>query len=430
MNFIEELKSRGLLQNTTEGVAELFADPKQIVRGYIGFDPTAPSLGIGNFVQIATLRRFQQAGHQPIVLLGGATGRIGDPSGKDQERQLLDLNVLEQNIQKQKKQFEKYLDFNPNTPNHAIFVNNADFYQNMGILDFLRDVGKYATVNYMLAKDSVKNRIDKEEGISFTEFSYQLIQGYDFECLFKTQNCLLQMGGSDQWGNMLTGLEFIRKKGLAGKANALSTVLLTKKDGKKFGKSESGNLFLDASLTSPYKLYQYWIGSEIADEDLPKLFRALSFRSLAEIEELEKTQDAITLRRLFAEELVSFVHSPEVLEQVQKATEVVHHPKLSYEFLQTLAPVIWESVGEEVGHFQVSKAELETGVDMLQLFVAKTSLYPSNAETRKAIQGNAIAINTKKITDFKHVLQASDFIHGRFCLLQTGKKNKYVLELV
>lgn len=425
MNFLEELRWRNLLQDTTEGLEEMLLSQKP-VRGYIGFDPTAPSLGIGNFVQIATLRRFQQAGHQPVILLGGATGRIGDPSGKDQERSLLDLEALERNIAKQREQFSKFLDFNESSPNHALVANNWDFYKDMNVMTFLRDIGKYITVNYMLSKDSVKNRINKEEGISFTEFSYQIIQGNDFEYLYKNMNCQLQMGGGDQWGNITTGLEFIRKKG--GKAHGLCTKLLTKKDGKKFGKSEKGNLFLDPAMTSPYEFYQYWLGSQIDDEDLPNLYRVLSFRSRQEIEQIEHDfkDNPIERRRLLAEELTVFIHDEQALVQAQQATQIVHNPKFSADFLHQLTPNTWDAVGREVGQHTYSRAELDGGMSIVKI-LTETGLCASNSEVRKAIQNNGIALNAEKVTSHEFQLTADNLINGKYMLVQNGKKNKYVL---
>ncbi|HRV83243.1 MAG TPA: tyrosine--tRNA ligase, partial [Saprospiraceae bacterium] len=275
MNFLEELQWRGMLQDMTPGLEEVL---KNKTTAYIGFDPTAPSLTIGNYVQVMILKLFQQSGHQPIVLMGGATGRIGDPSGKDKERELKSTEELDRNLAFQKEQFRQMLDFTSNS-NPAVFVNNLDFYQSMNVLDFLRNVGKHLTINYMLAKDSVKNRL--ETGMSFTEFSYQLLQAYDFLCLYEQNACLLQMGGSDQWGNITSGTEFIRRMA-DGKAYALTTPLLTKADGKKFGKSEAGNIWLDPSLTSPYKFYQFWVNAD--DRDLPKFYRYFTLKSKEEVE--------------------------------------------------------------------------------------------------------------------------------------------------
>ncbi len=427
-NFIEELRARDLVQVMTDGLEEALL-AEGVHRGYIGFDPTAPSLTIGNFVQIATLRRFQQAGHQPVILLGGATGRIGDPSGRDTERSLLDLATLEANIQHQQSQFAKFLDFSESCPNRALVVNNWDFYKDMNVLAFLRDVGKNITVNYMLAKDSVRNRM--ESGISFTEFSYQLIQGHDFEHLHRNFDCLLQMGGGDQWGNITTGLEFVRKAG--GKGHGLCTPLLTKADGKKFGKSDTGNLWLDPTLTTPYQFYQYWFSTNINDLDLPKLFRTLSFRSVEEIEELERTHAAnpVELRRLLAEELTELIHDKAALENAQYATQVVHNPRLSLELVESLSPDVWLSVGTEVGLFEIEKSKLTDGGSLpLADWLTEQKITESKNEARKAIQNNAIAINTAKVSDLGYQISAADFLPSGFMLLQNGKKNKYVLRIV
>jgi tyrosyl-tRNA synthetase len=425
-NFIAELRWRGLVQAMTDGLEEALLADNSPKRGYIGFDPTAPSLTIGNFVQIATLRRFQQAGHQPIVLLGGATGRIGDPSGRDTERSLLTLNILEQNIAHQQSQFSKFLDFSENSPNRALVINNWDFYKDMNALTFLRDIGKNITVNYMLAKDSVRNRMDS--GISFTEFSYQIIQGYDFEHLHKNHDCLLQMGGGDQWGNITTGLEFVRKAG--GKAHALCTPLLTKADGKKFGKSESGNLWLDPIMTTPYQFYQYWLGSNINDLDLPNLYRVLSFRSQAEIEQIEAefAQDPITRRRLLAEELTTLIHDAQALQNVQYATQVVHNPKLSIDFLQSLSADVWEAVAVEIGYYTINAAQLADGISLVD-WAVEQKIFSSKGEARKAIQNNAVALNTEKISQPDFMITAQHVIKSSFMLLQNGKKNKYVLQV-
>lgn len=425
-NFIAELRWRGLLQAMTEGLEEVLLSENTAKRGYIGFDPTAPSLTIGNFVQIATLRRFQQAGHQPVVLLGGATGRIGDPSGKDAERTLQTIDVLDQNVRHQSQQFAKFLDFDPKTPNAASIVNNWDFYKDMNALTFLRDIGKNITVNYMLAKDSVRNRM--ETGISFTEFSYQLIQGYDFEYLHKNHDVILQMGGGDQWGNITTGLEFVRKAG--GKAHALCTPLLTKADGKKFGKSETGTLWLDPALTSPFQFYQYWLGNNISDDDLPNLYRVLSFRSQAEIEaiETEFAADPITRRRLLAEELTTLIHDAQALENAQTATKIVHSPKLSLEYLQALSLDAWTAVARELETHTVTAEQLAAGLPLVDWLVEK-AIFSSKNEARKAIQNNALALNTEKISDAAVEVSAANFLSAGFMLLQNGKKTKYVIQL-
>ena len=322
-NFIEELRWRGMLHDTMPGVEEHLNEKMRIA--YIGFDPTAPSLTIGNYVQVMILKFFQLAGHQPIVLMGGATGRVGDPSGKDKERQLKSTEELDSNLSFQAAQFKKFLDFE-GVENKALMLNNIDFYKDMNILDFLRDVGKTLTVNYMSSKESVKKRIDT--GISFTEFSYQLLQGYDFQCLFQKRGCTLQMVGSDQWGNITSGTEFIRRN-LSEKAYAVTTPLLTKADGSKFGKSEEGNIWLDPNLTSPYRFYQFWINAD--DRDLPKFIRYFSLKSREEIEALESelAENPQELKRILAEELTVRVHSQEDYESVLKVTQLLFNKKAS-----------------------------------------------------------------------------------------------------
>lgn len=427
-NFIAELRWRGLVQNMTEGLEEALLENGTPKRGYIGFDPTAPSLTIGNFVQIATLRRFQQAGHQPVILLGGATGRIGDPSGRDTERQLQTVDTLDANIAHQREQFSKFLNFSDDCPNKALVVNNWDFYKDMNVLTFLRDIGKNITVNYMLAKDSVSNRL--ANGISFTEFSYQIIQGYDYQHLHNELGCIVQMGGGDQWGNITTGLEFIRKSG-GSKAHALCSPLLTKADGKKFGKSDTGNLWLDPTMTTPYKFYQYWLGSNISDLDLPKLYRVLSFRTQEEIESLEKeyAEDPITLRRLLAEELTILIHDEAALKNVQYATQVVHNPKLSIDFLNGLEKEVWDAVGSEVGSFEITKENLSNGINLIDWLVEQ-GIFSSKSEARKALQNNALAVNTEKITAIDFQLTAANVLPSGYMLLQNGKKNKYVVKVM
>ncbi len=329
MNFIEELRWRGMLHDSTPGVEELL-NSKKIV-GYIGFDPTAPSMTIGNFVQIMLLKLFQLSGHQPIVLMGGATGRIGDPSFKDKERDLKTYEELDSNLAFQKEQIKKFLDFDG--PNAAIIVNNHDFYKEMNILDFLRDVGKTLTVSYMMSKDSVKNRL--ETGLSFTEFSYQLLQSYDFQLLFDKYDCVLQMGGSDQWGNITSGTEFIRRN-IDGKAYAVTTPLLTKADGTKFGKSEQGNIWLDPKLTSAYKFYQFWLNAD--DADLPKYLRYFTLKSKEEAEALEVkyAEDPRGLKAILAEELTRRVHSDEDFESVLAVTNILFSKDANAASLKTM----------------------------------------------------------------------------------------------
>ncbi len=421
MNFIEELQWRGLLQDMSPGLDEEMT--KATIKGYIGFDPTAPSLTIGNLVSIMLLKHLQLAGHKPIVLLGGATGRIGDPSGKDKERSLLDLETLERNIEAQRKQFGLFLDFDGE--NAAEMVNNYDFYKDMSIFEFLRDIGKHITVNYMLSKDSVKNRIESESGISFTEFSYQLIQGYDFQHLCLNHNTILQMGGADQWGNITTGTELIRKAG--GKGYGLTCPLLTRSDGKKFGKSEEGNIWLEGTMTSPYKFYQFWLN--ISDADLLKMFRIFSLRSRNEIEslELEHEGNPNILKRLLAAELTERIHGAEALQGVQKATEIAFNPKLELSFLQSFTQNEWDIISEELDKVSVSKALLDEGVNIADLLAGKHSSLGSKNDVRRAVKGAAIAINTVKIDDENYIVKSELLLHGKYLFLQNGKKNKFVL---
>ncbi len=420
MSFIEELRWRGLLQDMTEGLEEEMA--KGPIKAYIGYDPTAPSLTIGNLVTIMLLKHLQLAGHQPIILLGGATGRIGDPSGKDKERQLLDTEVLKANIARFRAQFERFFDFEG--PNAAMIVDNYDFYKEMSIFEFLRDIGKNITVNYMMAKESVKNRIQSEAGISFTEFSYQLIQGYDFQHLYEKHNCILQMGGGDQWGNITSGTHFIRKAG--GKGYGLTCPLLTKADGKKFGKSEEGNVWLAADMTSPYKFYQFWLNA--ADQDLPKLLRIFSLKSKTEIEELEKEHAANpnAIKKLLAAELTERVHGPEGLARAERATEITFSKKLKPEFLAALSPEQFQELSEDLDAFQIEKSSLSEGLSIVDLLAGQHSSLQSKGEVRRAIKNNAIALNTIKINNAEHLVQVKDLLHERYLFLQNGKKNKFI----
>lgn len=424
MNFIEELEWRGMLHDATPGTKEALNEG--MMTGYIGFDPTAPSMTIGNYVQIMLLKFFQLSGHKPIVLMGGATGRIGDPSGKDEERQLKSYDELDGNLEFQKKQVYKFLEFEKGE-NKAEIVNNLDFYKNMNVLDFLREVGKTLTVNYMMSKDSVKNRL--ETGLSFTEFSYQLLQAYDFQCLFKEYGCKVQMGGSDQWGNITSGTEFIRRN-LQEKAYAATTPLLTKADGKKFGKSEHGNLWLDPKLTSPYQFYQFWINAD--DADLPKFFRYFSLKSREQIEglEAEYADDPQTLKRLLAEELTVRIHSREDYESVLKVTELLFNKNADRAFLSSLTPAELETVGQEIPGFQIPKNEFNNGVNIVNLLAGLTSVVSSNGDARRAVHGNAISVNKEKITNHEDEVPASQLLHGRFLMVENGKKNKFLVEVI
>lgn len=419
MNFLDELTWRGMLHDSTPGLEDIIDQP-QI--GYIGFDPTAPSLTIGNYVQIMILTHFQRHGHQPIVLMGGATGRIGDPSFKDKERELKTVEELETNLEHQKEQFRKLLDFEGDNP--AIFVNNYDFYKEMNVLDFLRDVGKTLTINYMMSKESVKARI--ETGISFTEFSYQLLQGYDFQVLFEKHNCRLQMGGSDQWGNITAGTEFVRRN-LNEKAYAVTTPLLTKSDGKKFGKSEEGNIWLDPNLTSPYKFYQFWINAD--DADISTFTRYFSLKSKEEIEaqEAELADDPRELKRRLAEELTVRIHSQEAYESVLKVSELLFNKKARRDTLLGMSEQDLTTVAQEIPAFRVPREIIAAGVNIVDLLAEHTQVVSSKGDARRAIKGNAIAINKEKVGGHEHTVNTEALLHGRYLMVENGKKNKFIL---
>ena len=419
MNFLEELTWRGMLHDVTPGVDQ--ALKKEGTVGYIGFDPTAPSMTIGNYVQIMLLKFWQLSGHNPIMLFGGATGRIGDPSGKDAERQLKTGDELDNNLNHQMNQARKFLDFEGE--NAAIFVNNYDFYKDMNALDFLRNVGKTITVSYMLSKESVKRRL--ETGISFTEFSYQLLQGYDFQCLYQQKNCLVQMGGSDQWGNITAGTEFIRRN-LDQKAYAITTPLLTKADGTKFGKSEKGNIWLDPKLTSPYKFYQFWINAD--DRDLPKFLRYFSLKSRAEIEglEAEYADNPRELKRILGEELTIRVHSQADYDSVLKVSDILFG-KSDANILRGMTVEELVTIAEEIDTFMVAKTDLAEGINITDLLAEKTTILKSKTEARKAIQNNAISINKVKISTHEFVVNNEQLLKDRFVMVENGKKNKYLL---
>lgn len=421
MNFIEELRWRGMLHDSTPGVEELL-NSKKIV-GYIGFDPTAPSMTIGNFVQIMLLKLFQLSGHQPIVLMGGATGRIGDPSFKDKERDLKSYEELDSNLAFQKEQIKKFLDFDG--PNAAIIVNNHDFYKDMNILDFLRDVGKTLTVSYMMSKDSVKNRL--ETGLSFTEFSYQLLQSYDFQLLFDKYDCILQMGGSDQWGNITSGTEFIRRN-IDGKAYAVTTPLLTKADGTKFGKSEKGNIWLDPKLTSPYDFYQFWMKSN--NVDLPKYLRYFTLKSREEVEALEVkyADDPRGLQLILAEELTRRVHSDEDFESVLAVTNILFSKDANAESLKAMTVEQLDMIAQEIPSFQLGRDDFSSGINITEL-LANAGILSSKNEVRKAIQNNAISVNKNKITTHEHMVTNEDVLHQKYIMIENGKKNKCMLVL-
>jgi len=421
MDFLEELRWRGMLHDTTPGIEEVLKSRK--ITGYIGFDPTASSITIGNYVQIMLLTLFQRAGHSPIILMGGATGRIGDPSGKDKERELKSFDVLDTNLEFQKQQMMKFLDFEGS--NAAKIVNNYDFYANMNILDFLRDVGKTLTVSYMLSKDSVKNRL--ETGLSFTEFSYQLLQSYDFQLLYQNHDCILQMGGSDQWGNITSGTEFIRRN-TEGKAYAITSPLLTKADGTKFGKSEQGNIWLDARLTSPYKFYQFWLNA--ADADLPKFLRFFSLKSREEIENLEATHatDPRIIKEILAEEITRRVHSDEDYEAVMTVSKILFSKDADGQYLRNLNDKAWKAIVQEIPVFEIDEHRLDEGVNICDLLV-EAEILSSKSEARKAIQNNAINVNKVKITSHETIINLDLVIMGRYIMLENGKKNKHIVQI-
>ena len=423
MDFIEELKWRGLYSQMIPGTDEYLSKNKG-VRGYIGFDPTAPSLGIGNFLQIIILMHFQRAGHQPIAVLGGATGMVGDPSGKSAERNLQSMEQLEINKTNVKKQLDKFLRFGQGE-NPAILVDNYDFYKDMNVLDFLRDIGKYLTVNYMMAKDSVKSRL--ETGISYTEFTYQLIQGYDYVKLNRDFNCMVQMGGSDQWGNLTTGTELLRR--MDGKeAYAVTTPLVTKADGTKFGKTEKGNLFIGAELTSPYAFYQFWLNS--SDVDAENFIKVFTFLPKEEIEQLIAEHRAEPhmrkLQKKLAEEVTVMIHSREDYEAVLNASQILFG-KATKDALERISHQDLLNIFEGVPQFNVEKIKLDANVPLLDLLVDVAAVFPSRGELRRAIKANAVSLNSVKVTDENLAIGASDLLNGSIIWVQNGKKNNYLL---
>jgi tyrosyl-tRNA synthetase len=423
MNFVEELQWRGMLHTSIpETEAHLNA---QMRKAYIGFDPTASSLGVGNMVQIMTLLHFQQSGHKPVALIGGATGMVGDPSGKSAERNLLGEEELRYNQECQQKQLERFLDFNCGDRSAEI-VNNYDWFKEMGFLEFIRDVGKRLTVNYMMAKDSVKNRISGEdrEGMSFTEFTYQLIQGYDFYYLWKNHGITLQMGGSDQWGNITTGTELIRRID-GGSAFALTTPLIKKADGTKFGKTESGNVWLDPARTSPYKFYQFWLNA--SDEDVKNFIRIFTLKGREEIEALE-AQHALDpgmrgLQKALAEDITTRVHSASDTAQAIQASGILFSKDSMFD---SLSKEMLLDIFEGVPQGTISKTEIEAGADIIDVLV-NSGFLPSKGEARRALQENSIAVNKQKVT-LETKIDATYLIHGELIILQRGKKNYFLLK--
>ncbi len=428
MNFVEELRWRGMLHQLMPGTEELIQ--KERVTAYVGIDPTADSLHIGHLCGVMMLRLFQHCGHKPLALIGGATGMIGDPSGKSQERNLLNEETLTHNINGIKKQLERFLDFNSDAPNAAELVNNYDWMKNYSFLEFVRDIGKHITVNYMMAKDSVQKRLNGEarDGLSFTEFSYQLLQGYDFLYLYKTKNCKLQMGGSDQWGNITTGSELIRRTlGPDNEVYALTCPLITKADGRKFGKTESGNIWLDAERTTPYEFYQFWLN--VSDEEAARYIKIFTLLGREEVEALiaEHSLDPgrRQLQRRLGEEVTVMVHGREEYEKALAATEILFG-KATKESLLKLDEKTLLAVFSGVPHFEVARAEA-VGAKAVDLFAEKTQCFASKGEMRKLVQGGGVSLNKEKLSAFDKTITEEDLLDGKYMLVQRGKKNYYLI---
>lgn len=425
MNLIEELRWRGMIQDIMPGTEEQLQ--KEMTSAYIGFDPTADSLHIGSLVPILLLVHLQRAGHKPYALVGGATGMVGDPSGRSLERNLLSEDVLQKNLEGIKNQLQKYLDFNPSKPTAAELVNNFDWFKNISFLDFIREAGKHITVNYMLNKDSVRKRIESETGISFTEFTYQLIQGYDFYWLFQNKNCKLQMGGSDQWGNITTGTELIRRKS-AGEAFAFTCPLITKADGGKFGKTEQGNIWLDPEKTTPYQFYQFWLNA--ADADAEKWIKIFTLLDRVQIEQLIETHKADASKRVLqkalAKEVTIFIHGEEEYNKAIETTEKL--------FSQQNAPAESLSIEDLEGmqgieKVNFAKESISQGIDIVN-FLAETKIFPSKGEARKMIQNGGVSINRTKIQSLDFKVESSLLLHQQYLLVQKGKKNYYLIKAI
>lgn len=427
MNFVEELTWRGMIHTMMPGTDELLS--KEMVTAYVGIDPTADSLHIGHLVSVMILKHFQRCGHKPIALVGGATGMIGDPSGKSAERNLLDEATLRHNQECIKKQLGKFLDFESDAPNKAELVNNYDWMKDFTFLDFARKVGKHITVNYMMAKDSVQKRLNGEarDGLSFTEFTYQLLQGYDFLYLYEHKNCKLQMGGSDQWGNITTGAELIRRTN-GGEVFALTCPLITKADGTKFGKTEGGNVWLDPRYTSPYKFYQFWLN--VSDEDAARYIKVFTSLGLEEIESLiAKHAEAPHMRLLqkrLAEEVTVMVHSRQDYETAVEASNILFGNATS-EALKKLDEDTLLAVFEGVPMFEVSRDELAGGVKAVDLLVEKAAVFPSKGEMRKLVQGGGVSLNKEKLASFDQMITSADLLNGKYLIVQKGKKNYYLV---
>ena len=427
MNFIEELQWRGMIHTMMPGTEEQLA--KEMTTAYIGFDPTSDSLHVGSFAQIMLLKRFQAAGHKPIVLVGGATGMIGDPSGKSQERNLLDEETLQNNLNGIKAQLSKFIDFESDIPNKAEMVNNYDWMKTFSFLDFIRDIGKHITVNYMMSKDSVKKRLGEEskQGMSFTEFTYQLVQGYDFLYLNQNKNCKLQMGGSDQWGNITTGTELIRRK-TNNEAYALTINLITKADGGKFGKTESGNVWLDRRYTSPYKFYQFWLN--ISDTDAEKYIKVFTTIDREETDKLINEHTLAPhlrlLQKRLAQEVTVMVHSHEDYQAAIDASNILFGNATS-EVLKKIDEDTLLAVFEGVPQFIISRASLEVGVKAIELLTETAAVFPSKGDMRKLVQSGGVSINKEKLENQDEVLDNSKLLNNKYILVQKGKKNYYLL---
>ena len=424
MNLVEEFRWRGMLQDIMPGTEEQLN--KEMTTGYVGFDPTADSLHIGSLVPILLLLHLQRAGHKPIALVGGATGMVGDPSGKSEERNLLNEETLAKNLAGIRSQLEKYLDFSSGKPNAAEIVNNFDWFKTLGFIEFLRDVGKHITVNYMMSKDSVRKRIDGDTGISYTEFAYQLMQGYDYYWLYQHKACKLQMGGSDQWGNITTGTELIRRKA-GGEAFAFTCPLITKADGGKFGKTEKGNVWLDPEKTSPYQFYQFWLNA--ADEDAEKWIRIFTLLSKADIEIIiydhRNDPGARLLQKSLAREVTIFVHGKEEFESAVSTSEKLFSGNAAENIRDLNETELLASL-DGVPQFNVERNKIISGMDAVS-FLAESGIFPSKGEARKTIQGGGLSLNKEKLTDPAFLIDAKLFLAGKYILVQKGKKNYYLV---
>jgi tyrosyl-tRNA synthetase len=426
MNLIEELSWREMIQDIMPGTEEQLL--KEMTTAYIGFDPTADSLHIGSLVPILLLVHLQKAGHKPIALVGGATGMVGDPSGKSEERNLLSEDVLQRNVAGVKKQLEQYLNFNSAVPNAAEIANNYDWFKNFSFLDFIRDAGKHITVNYMMAKESVKKRLEGAAGMSFTEFTYQLVQGYDFYYLYKHKNCKMQMGGSDQWGNIVTGTELIRRK-TGGEAFAFTCPLITKADGSKFGKSEKGNIWLDASKTSPYEFYQFWLNT--SDVDAARYIKIFTFLTKEEVNDVlsqhKENEYQRKLQKILAEEITAFVHGKEALAKAVQATDLLFS-KDTLQIIATFSKDELDAILNGVPAIEIGKEKIAAANPDIVTFLAETSIFASKSEARKMVQAGGISLNKQKVADVSAKVDMSLFKHDRYLFVQKGKTNYYLVK--